>query len=109
MLEEQVKKAIDEIRPQIQAHGGDVEFVEIQEGIKLHHKAMEQVSPSSITGIMQISEYFVSKLNYAAIPGMNALLSPPLAAHISENVMDYKALIQDLPEEMSKAKDLYKS
>jgi len=33
MLEEQVKKAIDEIRPQIQAHGGDVEFVDIQEGI----------------------------------------------------------------------------
>ena len=33
MLEEQVKKAIDEIRPKIQAHGGDVEFVDIQEGI----------------------------------------------------------------------------
>ncbi|WP_455370090.1 NifU family protein, partial [[Eubacterium] cellulosolvens] len=33
MIKEQVKKAIDEIRPQIQAHGGDVEFVDIQEGI----------------------------------------------------------------------------
>ena len=33
MLKEQVKKAIDEIRPQIQSHGGDVEFVDIEEGI----------------------------------------------------------------------------
>ena len=80
---------------------------EVQEGIKQHHKALKEVSPSSITGIIQISEYIVSKLNYTAIPGMNTMLSSPLATHIRENVGEYKALVKDLPDEMSKASDLY--
>jgi len=83
--------------------------VEVQEGIKQHHKALEKVSPSSITGIIQIAEYFVSKLHYTAIPGMDAMLSPPLVAHIRDNVEEYKVLVQDLPDEMSKAKELYES
>ena len=83
--------------------------VEVQEGIKQHHKALEKVSPSSITGIIQIAEYFVSKLNYTAIPGMDTMLSPPLVAHVRDNVEEYKVLIKDLPDEMSKAKDLYES
>ena len=83
--------------------------VEVQEGIKQHHKTLENISPSSITGIIQIAEYFVSKLNYAAIPGTDAMLSPPLFAHISENIEEYQVLINDLPDEMSKAKDLYES
>ena len=32
-MKDEVKKAIEEIRPQIQSHGGDVEFVDIQDGI----------------------------------------------------------------------------
>ncbi|MGD2030179.1 MAG: HDOD domain-containing protein [Desulfobacterales bacterium] len=80
---------------------------EVQEGIKLHHKALKEVSPTSITGIIQLSEYIVSKLDYTAMPGMNPVLSSPLAAHIRENVEEYKALIKDLPDEMSRARDLY--
>ena len=83
--------------------------LEVQEGIKQHHKILKEVSPSSITGITQISEYIVSKLDYTAMPGMNPVLSSPLAAHIRENVEEYKALVKDLPDEMSKARDLYKS
>jgi len=30
-MEEEVKKAIDEIRPHLQADGGDVEFIEVTE------------------------------------------------------------------------------
>jgi len=81
--------------------------LEVREGIKQHHKALKEVSPSSITGIIQISEYIVSKLNYTAIPGMNTMLSSPLGTHIRENVGEYKALVKDLPDEMSKASDLY--
>lgn len=83
--------------------------LEVQEGIKQHHKSLKEVSPSSITGIIQISEYIVSKLNYTAMPGMNTMLSSPLAAHIRENVGEYKALVKDLPDEMSRARDLYES
>jgi putative nucleotidyltransferase with HDIG domain len=83
--------------------------IEVQEGIKQHHKTLENISPSSIAGIIQIAEYIVSKLNYTAIPGMNAVLSSPLANHIRDNVEEYRVLIKELPDEMSKAKDLYES
>jgi len=81
--------------------------VEIQEGIWKHHREMESVSPTSITGIIQMAEYIVSRLNYAAMPGMDAKLSPPLRVHISDNILEYKTLIQDIPGEMSNARDIY--
>lgn len=81
--------------------------LEVQEGIQKHHKTLDQVAPLSITGVVQMAEYIVSQLDYIAIPGMNALLSLPLATHIRENVKEYKAIVRDLPDEMSKARDLY--
>lgn len=81
--------------------------VEIIEGIRRHHKMMDHVSPSSLTGVIQLAEYIVSQLDYTAIPGMSAKLSLPLATHIRDNVKEYKALVRDLPNEISKAKDLY--
>jgi putative nucleotidyltransferase with HDIG domain len=81
--------------------------VEIIEGIQRHHKMMDHVSPSSLTGVIQLAEYIVSQLDYTAIPGMSAKLSLPLATHIRDNVKEYKALVRDLPNEISKAKDLY--
>ena len=81
--------------------------IEVQEGIQRHHKTLDHVSPSSLTGVIQLAEYIVSQLDYTAIPGMKAKLSLPLANHIRDNVKEYKALVRDLPNEMSKAKDLY--
>jgi HD-like signal output (HDOD) protein len=83
--------------------------IDVQESIKCHHESLNHVSPSSITGIIQLAEYIVSQLDYTAIPNMKAKLSLPLAIHIRENVKEYKALVRDLPNEMSKAKDLYAS
>jgi putative nucleotidyltransferase with HDIG domain len=80
---------------------------EICEGIQQHHQNLDQVSPSSMTGVIQMAEYIVSRLNYPAIPGMKTLLSNSLAAQIRDNVKEYKALVRDLPDEMSKAKELY--
>jgi putative nucleotidyltransferase with HDIG domain len=80
---------------------------EIQDGIRQHHHLLDQVSPFSMTGVIQMAEYIVSRLDYSAIPGINAMLSSPLTAHIRENVKEYKALIRDLPDEMSKAQDMY--
>jgi putative nucleotidyltransferase with HDIG domain len=81
--------------------------IEIQKGIQRHHKTLDHVSPSSLTGVIQLAEYIVSQLDYTAIPGMNAKLSLPLATHIRDNVKEYKTLVRELPNEMSKAKDLY--
>jgi HD-like signal output (HDOD) protein len=82
--------------------------IEIQEGIQ-RHQMLDHVSPSSLTGVIQLAEFIVSQLDYTAIPGMKAKLSLPLATHIRDNVKEYKALVRDLPNEMSKAKDLYTS
>jgi len=81
---------------------------EVQEGIKDHHKALKKVSPSSITGIIQIADYIVSKMNYSAMPGMDGMvLSPSLSDHIRENIAEYKAIIRDIPGEMLGAKEVY--
>ena len=81
--------------------------IDVQEGIQYHHKPLDHVSPSSLTGVIQQAEYIVSQLDYTAIPGMKAILSLPLANHIRNNVKEYKALVRDLPNEISKAEDLY--
>ncbi|MBW2492262.1 MAG: HDOD domain-containing protein [Deltaproteobacteria bacterium] len=83
--------------------------IEVQESIQNHHKTLDHVTPSSLTGVIQLSEYIVSQLNYTAIPGISSTLSLPLANHIRDNVKEYKALVRDLPNEMSKAKDLYET
>ena len=80
---------------------------EVREGIKNHHNTEEGISPSSISGIVQIADCIVSKLNYTAIPGMTTMLSPDLATYLRDNIEEYKALVKDLPDEMSKAKELY--
>jgi Fe-S cluster biogenesis protein NfuA len=33
VLKDEVEKALDEVRPQIKVHGGDVELVEVKDGV----------------------------------------------------------------------------
>jgi putative nucleotidyltransferase with HDIG domain len=82
---------------------------EVQEGIKKHHKVLSNIVPASIAGIIQIAEVLVTKLDYPALPGMEPTISPPLTEHIRENMAEYRTLARDLPEEMSKARDLYEA
>jgi len=81
--------------------------VEVREGINNHHNTEDEIPPSSIAGIIRIADYIASKLNYTAIPGMKAMLSPDLTAYLRDNIEEYKVLVKDLPDEMSKAKELY--
>ncbi len=82
--------------------------LEIQRGIRHHHDSPLEVSPSSLIGIIHMSEYFVAKLDYTEMPGITGDLEPAMSEHIKESINEYKALIQDLPEEMTKAEELYK-
>jgi HD-like signal output (HDOD) protein len=81
--------------------------VSIQEAIRDHHTIDDSVAPKSLTGIIQIAEYITGQLGYTALSGAETHLSPPLVKHLQENVDEYKVLIDDLPEEMSKAQALY--
>ncbi|MCG8615722.1 MAG: HDOD domain-containing protein [Desulfobacterales bacterium] len=78
------------------------------QGVKRHHRALDQVDPSSHAGILQIAEYLVSRLGYDAFPEtVTGLVSPPLIAHIKENIMGYRAIMDDLPLEIQRAKEIY--
>lgn len=82
---------------------------EVQHGIRHHHRALSDVSPASLTGIIQMSEYLVTRLSpdYAAIPRMGVSLSQNLLSHIRDHVRDYKIIMRDLPEEIQKARHIY--
>jgi HD-like signal output (HDOD) protein len=83
--------------------------VEVQEGIRYHHNLERKISPSSETGIVQMADYLVSELNYPAISGIEAKLSPDMVDYLRDNSYEFKALLQDLPGEISKAEQLYSS
>lgn len=79
----------------------------IQEAIRDHHTNSEDTEPDSLTGILQISEYITAQLGYSVITGSKPELSSKLVAHVKENMDEYKVLLEDLPEEMENAQDLY--
>ncbi len=81
--------------------------VEVQNGIRNHHKLQENIAANSIPGILQLSEYLATQMEYSAMPGMEAILSPSLRTHIRDNVSEYKILLKDLPGEIEKAKEIY--
>jgi HD-like signal output (HDOD) protein len=79
----------------------------IQEAIRDHHTMLEEVEPDSLTGILQISEYLTGQQGYTTLPKIEMQVSPPLLTHIQEHIDEYTVLIEDFPDEMIKAKDLY--
>ncbi len=83
--------------------------VAIQEAIRDHHNHSDAIKPNSLTGIIQISEYITGQLDYTALPGNISRLSPSLIKHMQENMDEYKVIIDDFPEEMAKANEVYSS
>ncbi|WP_310599118.1 HDOD domain-containing protein [Desulfobulbus sp.] len=81
----------------------------IADAIRDHHADdLVDVAPHSPTGILQMSEYIVQQLHFPAIKeGLAMTLAPSLAAHIQDNVEEYKVLAEDLPEELEKTKNMY--
>jgi len=81
---------------------------DICQGIKFHHEPLDSVTPGSLTGILQISEYLISRLGYDAFPEIKpSVSSPQLRAHMKKNIMAYRAIIEDLPHEIQRAKEFY--
>lgn len=83
--------------------------IALQEAIRDHHTLLDEVEPESLTGILQIAEYLTSQLGYTAIEGATTTLSHGLSTHIQDNLDEYTVLMEDLPNEMENAKDLYSS
>ncbi len=81
--------------------------VTIQAAIRDHHLLTDTLVPSSLTGIVQISEYIAGQLDHTTLPNVTTQISPPLLEHLQSNVDEYNVLIDDLPEEMAKAQAIY--
>lgn len=79
----------------------------IQIAIRDHHLTSGDHPPESLTGIIQIAEYITGQLGHTALTGVITELPDHLVTHMQENMDEYKVLIEDLPEEMSNAQDLY--
>ncbi len=77
-------------------------------GMKYHHDALEAVEPDSHAGILQIAEYLAFRSGYAAYPETHTRIhSPPLLSHIKENIMGYRAIVDDLPQEIQMIREIY--
>lgn len=79
----------------------------IQEAIRDHHQQDNNYPPESLTGIIQIAEYITGQLGYTALANTIPELPLHLVSHLQENMDEYKVLIEDLPEEMIRAQDIY--
>ncbi|MBW1637052.1 MAG: HDOD domain-containing protein [Deltaproteobacteria bacterium] len=80
---------------------------DIQIAIRDHHLDSGDYAPDSLTGIIQIAEYITGQLGHTALGNVGSSLPEHLVAHMQENMDEYKVLIEDLPEEMGNAQDLY--
>ncbi len=81
--------------------------ISTQEAIRDHHRLSSDVEPSSATGILQIAEYLAAQTGHATLPDMATQISPPLLDHLQENLDEYTVLLEDLPDEMTKARSIY--
>lgn len=73
-LEETVKKALDDMRPQLQADGGDLEFISLEEGGKVHVK---------LTGAC------------GSCPMATMTLKMGVERYLKDNIPEVKEVIQD--------------
>ncbi len=79
--------------------------------IRNHHSTYEDTTPESPEGILQLSLYIISQLGFTLKEDSkeNAAknLSAPLSKHLQENLEEYKIIIEDLPEEIENARQMY--
>ena len=80
---------------------------DVLKAIRFHHTAEKEPSASSVTGILQLSEYMAGKMKYSVLPNKIEPLSQHLVKHVKSMMSNYKIIVRDLPQEMEKAKDLY--
>ncbi len=71
-MEEDIKKALDEIRPALQADGGDVEYVSLEgDVVKVRLKGACSGCPMATITLKQGIEQFIKK----QIPGISSVES----------------------------------
>lgn len=80
-----------------------------REAIRDHHATLDSISPDSPTGVLQIAEYILAQLDLTLKEGVHYHLSPPLISHVKEYMDEYMVLADELPEELKRIQELFKS
>lgn len=81
---------------------------DVLKSIKYHHSD-KQNPVSSLASILQLAEFMARKLKYSPVSGPIEPLPSHLEIHVKNMMANYKIIVRDLPGEMAKAKELYKS
>lgn len=80
---------------------------EISQTIKKHHRCLTTIEPSSLQGILQISEYICDNLGHSALPNYTTTIAPHLLEYIQENAEEYEVIMDELPELFASIQELY--
>ncbi len=78
-----------------------------KEAIRDHHTDLDNVSPDSPTGILQITEYVLDQLDFTVKEGVHYHLSAPLVSHVKDYMDEYMVLADELPEELDRINELF--
>lgn len=82
---------------------------EILKAIKQHHDPQKNFQLPSVPAIVVLADFMAFKMQYNPVPGAPVPSLPPsLARHVKGMMANYKIIVRDLPEEMEKAKELYR-
>ncbi|MBA3016475.1 MAG: HDOD domain-containing protein [Proteobacteria bacterium] len=75
--------------------------------IRDHHNMGKKPEPSSVCGIVQLSEYIAGKMKFSVLSDRVEPLPAHLVPHVKSMMDNYKVIVRDLPKEMERAKSLY--
>ncbi len=80
----------------------------IQEAILHHHRISDDIEITSLTGILQLSEYITDQLQYPELEQVRSEISPHLYDHLQDNLDEYTLIVEDLPDEIDKAQAVHR-
>lgn len=80
---------------------------DVKKGIRDHHRIDDELQPNSMTGLIQLAEFFACRLSYPALPTVKGSLSPLLVRYVKENSEEFRVLLREIPAHMAAAKELY--
>lgn len=83
---------------------------ETLKAVKFHHDPDKEFVIPSVPAIVTLADFMAFKMQYNPVPGAPIPALPPaLARHVKGMMANYKIIVRDLPGEMEKAKELYRS
>ena len=78
----------------------------INQTILEHHSSDNNTPPDSISGIIKVADYMISKIGYPEINGYVPALPQSILNHLHANINEYKLITRELPQALADAKDI---